>query len=210
MAPLGPGLIAAFSAAALAATLGACDPTAGVQGGGTKPAAATPTTTPAQPAPAQPADTKPSAADKPEYIEIKLGPKGKKKTFKLELALTPEKRFKGLSGRESIPENEGLLFVFPDDQVAVQNFVMRDCPVAIDIIFLDKTGSITAFYTMSPEDARKPGETEQAYESRLKRYSSRYSAQYVIELKGSQIREWDLKNGQKIEFDTAAVKKKAH
>src|SRR3954469_19885695 len=54
------------------------------------------------------------------------------KTFHLELALEQDKRFKGLSDRESIPADGGMLFVFP--QPVTSSFVMRDCPVPIDII----------------------------------------------------------------------------
>ena len=204
MAPLGLGLTVTMAGSLFCASmLGACDPSSGVKSaGGAAVSAPVPTSEQAQ---AQPGD-KPKE-DKPETIEIKLGPKDKKKTFKLELAITPEKRTKGLSGKEEIPEDGGMFFVFPDNQVQVQNFVMRDCPKAIDIIFLDKTGSITAFYTMEPQP-RKEGESDETYEERLKRYSSRYAAQYVSELKGNQIRDWGLKNGQKIDFDLN-IKKRA-
>src|SRR5690349_15624292 len=62
----------------------------------------------------------------PRYADVSID--GKK--FHLELALDQEKRFKGLSGRDQIPENGGMLFVFPAAQEL--GFVMRDCPVDID------------------------------------------------------------------------------
>lgn len=140
------------------------------------------------------------------------------RTFELELALDDEKRFTGLSGRESIPEDGGMLFVFPDSKVRSSAFVMRDCPVDIDIIFLDRSARIIAMHAMKAEPPRAEDEKEldstgvnQKYESRLKKYPSRFPTQYVIELKGGTLAELNppLKTGQKITLDEAGLKKRA-
>lgn len=130
------------------------------------------------------------------------------KTFTLELAMENAKRFKGLSDRTSIPADGGMLFVFPF--AAQQNFVMRDCPVDIDIIYLDPTMKITAWHEMKAGPVRTPEEkildtrgVNQAYEDKLTKYSSKFAAQYVIELKGGTIASMGLKEGQKIEIDPA-------
>ncbi len=138
------------------------------------------------------------------------------KTFTLELALDDETRFRGLSGRESIPEDGGMLFVFPDRGVRQHQFVMRDCPVPIDIMYLSASGHIVAMHEMLPEPPRKedeqvaPGQTTNAkYEARLKKYPSRFPAQFVIELKGGTMKTLKLKEGQKIDLDLAGLKKRA-
>ena len=59
-------------------------------------------------------------------------------SFRLELALDPETRQLGLSGRPRIAANEGMLFVFPAPRPLAM--VMRDCPVPIDVAFLDAAG----------------------------------------------------------------------
>src|ERR1041385_5543414 len=69
-----------------------------------------------------------------KYTDVNLD--GKK--FHLELALDDTTRFKGLSDRTDIPADGGMLFVFP--RPVTTAFVMRDCPVPIDIIFLDGSG----------------------------------------------------------------------
>ncbi len=130
------------------------------------------------------------------------------KTFTLELALDEDTRFKGLSDRTEIAADGGMLFVFPDSQARVQEFVMRRCPIAIDIIYLDKTGRVVQTHRMTPEDPQKEGESEDAYNARLKRYSSRYSSQFVIELKGDTLDEVKVKNGLRIKIDED-VKKRA-
>ena len=112
------------------------------------------------------------------------------RAFELELALTGPQRYQGLSGREHIEPQGGMLFVFPDDQVKVQQFVMRDCPVPIDIIFLDPGGRITAMHEMKVEPEGPP----------WVRYSSRYPAQFAIELAGGTLDDLQLRLGQRVEL----------
>lgn len=131
-----------------------------------------------------------------------------KKEFKLEVASKDDSRFKGLSDRTEIPEDGGMLFVFP--RKARLYFVMRDCPVDIDIIFLDDRGRITAMHEMKAEPPRRPDEPKPAnatdpdpYDNRLKRYSSRYEAQYALEFKGGTLATMDppLEVGKVIRLD---------
>ncbi len=139
------------------------------------------------------------------------------KTFKLELAATNEQRFHGLSGRATIAPDGGMLFAFPASQVQVQGFVMRDCPVGIDIIYLDPTGRITATAKMVPEPARGAEErvldprtgVNAKYEARLKQYSSHYPAQFVIELAANTLDSLSVKPGEKLELDLDRLKKLA-
>lgn len=159
-------------------------------------------------------------ADKPlvEYATAKIAGK----EFKLEVSMTNEKRFHGLSGRTEIPGDGGMLFVFTDSGVGVQNFVMRDCPIGIDIIYLDSAARVTAFYKMKAEPPRNEAEknnsppldragkphpeaaawmwTNDAYEARLKKYSSKFASQYVIELKGDTLDTLKIKEGDKVEL----------
>ncbi len=148
--------------------------------------------------------TTPKPGELPTMTKVTIGGK----TFTLELALENAKRFKGLSDRTSIPADGGMLFVFPG--AAQQSFVMRDCLVDIDIIYLDPTMKITAWQEMKAGPVRTPEEkvldirgVNQAYEDKLIRYSSKFAAQYVIELKGGTIAPMGLKEGQKIEIDAA-------
>ncbi len=136
---------------------------------------------------------------------VRLGPKA----FKLELALDAQTRFRGLSDRASIAPDGGMLFAFPSHQVAVQGFVMRDCAIPIDIIFLDPTARIIAMHKMVPEAPRKPGETDNTYNDRLKRYSSKYASQFVIELAGNTLDSLGLKEGQVVELDIPGLKARA-
>ncbi|MDX2146203.1 MAG: DUF192 domain-containing protein [Planctomycetota bacterium] len=138
----------------------------------------------------------------------------KGRTYTLDLALDPKTREKGLGGRDSIPETGGMLFVFP--RAERLSFLMRDCPVPIDVIFLDSAGRVTATHAMLPEAPRGEDEKElnifginEKYELRLKKYPSRSPAQFAIELRGGELEKLQVKVGDKIDLDLAALKARA-
>jgi len=60
--------------------------------------------------------------------------------IKVDLALTEAQREQGLSGRQSLNENEGMLFVF--DSPGNYPFWMKDMNFPIDIIWLSEDGSV--------------------------------------------------------------------
>lgn len=144
------------------------------------------------------------------------------KTFHLEIADTDEVRTKGLGGRDFIEPDGGMLFAFTQPRVSA--FVMRDCPIPIDIIYLDQYGKILTWYQMTPEAPRSEEEkvlsapyegapqyawSNATYEKRLKQYPSRFPTQFVIELKGGTIPSLNLKEGDKIDLPLAALKSRA-
>ena len=126
--------------------------------------------------------------------------------FYLELALDEPARIQGLSGRDHIEPDGGMLFVFPNS--IPRQFVMRDCLVPIDIIFLDASGRVVATHAMTPQP-RADDESDFAYESRLTRYSSRFPSQFVIELAGGTLEGLGVNSGDKPEFDLEGLKRRA-
>lgn len=136
------------------------------------------------------------------------------KTFHLQIAADYPTRLRGMGGRTHIDDDGGMIFVFPATQVTVQSFVMRDCPVDIDIIYTDGVGRILTMHEMKAEPPRgenegKDGESNDVYEARLPKYSSRYPATFVIELKAGTMKKLGLKEGDVAVFDHAALKKMA-
>lgn len=144
------------------------------------------------------------------------------KSFYLETAMDGEKRFRGLSERTNIEEDGGMLFVFPNMQSNAGGFVMRDCPIPIDIIYLDHGGRVLTMHAMLPEAPRGPGEGKpgqrgsdppsaenELYNGRLKQWASRYPYQFVIELKGGKLKTLNLKEGDQVDFDREGLIKQS-
>ena len=147
-----------------------------------------------------------SAADAPsvaagarEVAFVSLGGEA----FTLDVALDPETRFRGLSGRGEIPRNGGMLFVLP--RPGPFAMVMRDCPAPIDVAFLDAQGRVVAVHEMAVEPPRAPGETPFAYESRLPQYPSDAPVSFAIETAGGRLRELGIAAGAQVRLDAPAL-----
>lgn len=60
--------------------------------------------------------------------------------FALEVAADDISRQRGYMGREKIGPREGMIFVFDDD--GRHSFWMKDCKVALDMVWLDVSGRV--------------------------------------------------------------------
>ncbi len=67
-------------------------------------------------------------------------------TVVVDIADTEGLREQGLSGRASLAEGQGMLFVFPEDNT--QGFWMKDMRFSIDIIWLSADGKVV---TIKPD-----------------------------------------------------------
>ena len=118
--------------------------------------------------------------------------------FQLEVARDSATQFRGLGGRTRIDSHGGMLFVFPYPYATA--FVMRDCPIPIDIAFLDGEGRVIAIHEMQPEPPRGKDESIAAYESRLRQYPSALPARFAIETAGGRLRALGLQGGDKLDL----------
>ena len=69
---------------------------------------------------------------------------------KVEIARTEEERAKGLMYRKSLPDGEGMLFIFESDQPL--NFWMKNTPIPLSIAFISSSGRIVEIKDMRPLD----------------------------------------------------------
>ncbi len=72
----------------------------------------------------------PSLIERPDYYLVRIATRD----FKLEIADTEEKRIKGLAGRDSLTENQGMIFLF--DSPALYGMIMDDMKLPLDFIWL--------------------------------------------------------------------------
>ncbi len=94
--------------------------------------------------------------------------------MRFEVVTTQAEQEQGLSGRETVPENYGMLFVFPQEERT--GFWMKDMLVPIDIIWLSDTGTILGI-----EDSVSPDTYPEAF------YPPQ-PAKYVLETKAGEAR----------------------
>ena len=111
-----------------------------------------------------------------------------KNTWKVELAVTPEQQYKGLSGRYEISRDGGMLFI--NQKEGILRFCMRDCHIPIDVIFINSDMEVVNVYEMKVEKDRAGSVN----------YSSYVPAIYALELAGGTIRREGIKVGDKVKM----------
>lgn len=99
------------------------------------------------------------------------------KTFKVELATTSEKQALGLMFRDSMPEDEGMLFIFPNE--APRSFWMKNTRIPLDIMYFDKNLKMVSLSANTPP----------CRVSRCPSYPSSGPAMYVLELNAGKAGE---------------------
>jgi uncharacterized protein len=111
------------------------------------------------------------------------------RSISFEHADTPGEQSLGLSGRESIEENQGMLFTFAVPHFPT--FWMKDMNFPIDMVWL-KSNEVVDITKNAPNE---PGVTD----DKLKTYTSKKPADSVLELKAGWADRNGLKIGDKIE-----------
>lgn len=91
----------------------------------------------------------------------------------------------GLMYRDSMKENHGMLFVFPDSKP--RSFYMKNTRFPLDIIYLDEKETIVSFQ----ENAQPLNENS---------LPSNASAKYVLEVNAGLVKKWELVVGDKITY----------
>lgn len=112
-----------------------------------------------------------SIFDKPKVKTTNISVKSLNVTA--EIASTPTARRNGLSKRESMPFNQGMLFVF--ENKAQYGIWMKDMKFAIDIIWLDENKRIVDIIANVPPESGKK-------DNQLTIYKPRTSALYIMEI----------------------------
>ncbi len=75
-----------------------------------------------------------------KVIDLVVDRGGKRIPFKVELADTPEAQARGLMFRQTLGDNEGM--IFPSAIPEPRSFWMKNTPLSLDIIFIGADGRI--------------------------------------------------------------------
>ena len=119
--------------------------------------------------------------DDTPYVKI-----GKNK-IDVEIVDTEEARGQGLSGRESLGENDGMLFIFDDQNIA--KFWMKDMNFPLDMIWINGNKIVNITKNVPPEGA-EPDNI----------YSSDYPIDVVLEVNGGYCDKHNIQEGDYITY----------
>lgn len=113
-------------------------------------------------------------------------------TINAEVVQSDTAKKKGLSGRESLGINDGMLFVFNSN--GVYPFWMKDTKFALDIIWIDENKKIVYIAENVPPE---PGKKD----SELLRYVPNNNARYVLEINAGISKLHNIQIGDSVNFE---------
>jgi len=117
-------------------------------------------------------------------VDMQIG----SRTYTLEIANTDVARQRGLMERDAVPEDRGMIFVFPEERELA--FWMKNTRIPLDIIYLDAGGQVVSVHQMKPYDRTS--------------VPSARDAKYAIELNLGQVAKTGVKPGDVLQIPTSA------
>jgi uncharacterized membrane protein (UPF0127 family) len=108
--------------------------------------------------------------------------------FTVELAETQQKQALGLMFRDSLPDDHGMLFIFP--AAGMRSFWMKNTRIPLDIMYFD-------------EELKLVSMAENAQPCRTRRcpaYPSEGPAKYVLELNAGKAAELGVGRGDELQL----------
>lgn len=118
------------------------------------------------------------ACGQQEQYELRL----RDVSLDVELAITPESRARGLMHRDSLPENQGMLFVF--EESSPRSFWMKNTVIPLSIAYIREDWVILEIYAMEPES--------------LEPVRSRNPARYALEVNEGFFEEHGIEPGTRV------------
>lgn len=112
-------------------------------------------------------------------------------SIQAEVARTPEERGQGLSERPSLPDDGGMLFVFPDERRP--GFWMRGMRFALDFIWISRDRRVVDLTQDVP-----PPEPDA---SQLPLYRPAQPVLYVLEVNAGTIRQFGVQVGDTVTLE---------
>ncbi len=110
--------------------------------------------------------------------------------FIADIADNPMTQQKGLMGRQSLSETDGMLFIF--SQMGPRTFWMRGMLISIDIIWMTDKGAVIDISAELPPCTKKTIDCPT--------YSPEGPSQYVLEIQAGLARKLGIKKGNILEI----------
>lgn len=111
--------------------------------------------------------------------------------IRVEIARTNQQRKEGLKKRDTLPEDQGMLFIF--DQPARLSFWMKETYIPLDLAYINENFRIVGIHPMIPRD------TTPVYSSK--------EAQYALEMNRGWFREHNVEKGDRVDIPDRILSK---
>ena len=107
------------------------------------------------------------------------------KQIKIQVAKSEQERATGLMYRRELPLDQGMLFVFPQEEE--HSFWMKNTFIPLDMIFIDQNGFVKTIIKNVPPLTKKARPSE-------------FAVKYVLELNAGQSDKFLIAVGEKIDL----------
>lgn len=108
------------------------------------------------------------------------------KMITIQIAENEQERDQGLMWKYSMPEDDGMLFVFDTEELLT--FWMKNTYISLDMVFADKSGNIVSISSEATPLSEAP-------------ISSGAPAKYVVEVNGGFCAKYGISVKDKIEYE---------
>ena len=122
-------------------------------------------------------------------VSLVLQGKSGNTTYLVEIADTPQKAEKGLMWRKSMPQNQGMLFVFPYPRMI--SMWMKNTYIPLDMIFFNARGEVICL-----RENTTPLDDENII-------TCPYPASKVLELNAGEIKAKKIELGDKLNYPSS-------
>lgn len=122
----------------------------------------------------------PLSAQEKSWVSITI----QEKKLRAEVVRTEEEKARGLMYRERLGNDEGMLFVYEEEEFL--SFWMKNTRIPLSIAFIDRTGKIVDIQDMEP--------------FQLKHHVSAQPAVYALEVNQGWFRKNGLRVGHQVKF----------
>lgn len=124
----------------------------------------------------------------PHFADLQIG----EAHVKVEVVDTPSKRSKGLGDRQSLNENEGMLFIFP--KADKYPFWMKGLKFPLDFVWIKEDKVVDILENVPPPQS---GQADKS----LPIYSAKEEIDKVLELNGGAVKRLNIKIGDTVKLN---------